>query len=116
MNIKHLTGLGPPKKIEKQSAEEVRSKKVQKEKATNSSHVNNSDLVQISDTGKELQQSNDEMVVAKELLSRLPTVRAHIIYEALAKIKAGLYSSEEIVEQAAEKLLESGEFDDLIDF
>ena len=50
----------------------------------------------------------------KELLNRLPSARAHIVYEALAKVKAGFYSSDEIVAQAAQKLIDGGELDDLI--
>ena len=114
MDIKSLNGLGSPKKVEKQSTQEIRSKKVEQNKSEAASRIDKGDEVQISKEARELQSTKDEIVIAKELLSRLPSARAHIIYEALAKIKAGSYSSEEIVDRAAEKLIESGELDDLI--
>ena len=116
MNIKNLHGMGPPKKIEKQSVQEIRpNKSLQKENATEAvGTAPRTDQVEISDLARELQRSQDEQGKAKELLSRLPSTRAHVVYEALAKVKAGFYSSDEIVEQAAQKLIEGGELDDLI--
>ena len=116
MNIKNLHGMGPPKKIEKQSVQEVRQNRgLQKENSTvAAATAPKTDQVEISDLARELQNSQDEQGKAIELLNRLPSARAHVVYEALAKVKAGFYSSDEIVEQAARKLLEGGELDDLI--
>ncbi len=114
MNIKNLIGFGPTAKIEQQSNEEVRITKAQKDKSSEAANTKKGDLVQISEEAKELQNSNNEILFAKELLSKLPSVRAHVIYEALAKIKAGFYTSEEVIEEAATKLLDSSEFKDLI--
>ena len=58
-------------------------------------------------------RSEDELKVSKELLANLPSARAHVIYEALAKLKAGHYSSEKIISEAAAKLIESGELNDI---
>ncbi|MCG8608644.1 hypothetical protein MJD09_27115 [bacterium] len=116
MNIKNIYGMGPPKKIERQSVEAPHgNKKIEKEQAADASVTAvNSDQVHISDEAKELHKNSDKQSVAKELLTRLPSTRAHVVYEALAKIKAGFYSSEEIVEKAAQRLIEGGELDDLI--
>ncbi len=116
MNIKNLYGIGPPKKFEKQSVQEVRqNKRPQKENSTEAAaSAPKTDQVEISELARELQHTQDEHAKAKELLNRLPSSRAHVVYEALAKVKAGFYSSDEIVEQAAQKLIEGGELDDLI--
>ncbi len=116
MNIKNLYGMGPPKKIEKQSVHEVRqNKSLQKEHSTvAATTASKTDQVEISELARELQHTQDEHGKAKELLNRLPSARAHVVYEALAKVKAGFYSSDEIVAQAAQKLLDGGELDDLI--
>ncbi len=108
--------MGPPKKIEKQSVQEVReNKRPQKENSTEAAATSaKTDQVEISEQARELQHSQDEHGKAKELLNRLPSARAHVVYEALAKVKAGFYSSDEIVEQAARKLIDGGELDDLI--
>jgi len=112
MKISNLYGADPPKKVQKQSVEEARQKKIQKKESSESSKVN-SDRVHISEEAKELQRSNDEIGKSKELLAKLPSSRAHVIYEALAKIKAGLYASDKIVQEAASKLVDSGELDNL---
>ncbi|MFQ5649939.1 MAG: hypothetical protein ACE5IY_08345 [bacterium] len=112
MKIQDLYGIGPPKKPDK-PVNDVRDRKVQKEESKRATSVK-SDQVQISQEAHELQKSRDEFTVSKELLAKLPSSRAHVIYEALAKIKAGLYSSEKIVEEAAQKLLNSGELDDIV--
>lgn len=114
MKIQELYGVNPPRKPDKQSVEEVRDKKVQKKESQQVSNSHKSDQVEISQEAQELQKSNDEVGVSKELLAKLPSARAHVIYEALAKIKAGLYSSDEIVAEAAAKLLKSDELNDLI--
>ena len=116
MNIKNLHGMGPPKKIEKQSVQEVRqNKSLQKENsAVAAATASKTDQVEISELARELQHSQDEHGKAKELLNKLPSARAHVVYEALAKVKAGFYASDEIVEQAAKKLIDGGELDDLI--
>ncbi|RMF66883.1 MAG: hypothetical protein D6743_05750 [Calditrichaeota bacterium] len=116
MNVKDISGVGLPRRIEKQSVDDVREKKIQKKESDKSASVGKTDQIEISQEAKALQSSPDEIVLSKELLSKLPSTRAHIIYEALAKIKAGLYSSDEIVEEAASKLLESGDLDDVIRF
>jgi len=112
VKINNLYGADPPKKVQKQSVEETRQKKIQKKESSEASKVN-SDQVHISEEAKKLQRSNDEIGKSKELLAKLPSSRAHIIYEALAKMKAGLYASDEIVQEAASKLLDSGELDNL---
>ncbi len=112
MKINNLYGADPPKKVQKQSVEETRQKKIQKKESSEASKVNR-DQVHISEEAKKLQRSNDEIGKSKELLAKLPSSRAHIIYEALAKMKAGLYASDEIVQEAASKLLDSGELDNL---
>ncbi len=112
MKISNLSGAAPPKKLQKQSVEEPRQKKIQKKESSEASKVN-SDQVYISEEAKDLQKSSDEIGRSKELLSKLPSSRAHVIYEALAKIKAGRYGSDEIVQEAATKLIESGDLDNL---
>ncbi len=112
MKINNLYGADPPKKVQKQSVEETRQKKIQKKESSEASKVNR-DQVHISEEAKKLQRSNDEIGKSKELLAKLPSSRAHIIYEALAKMKAGLYASDEIVQEAASKLLDSGELGNL---
>ncbi len=112
MKINNLYGADPPKKLQKQSVEEARQKKIQKKESSEASKVDK-DQVFISEEAKELQRSNDEIGKSKELLAKLPSSRAHIIYEALAKMKAGLYASDEIVQEAANKLMNSGEIDNL---
>lgn len=105
-------GIDVLQKVSKQSTEGVLSKKIKKA-SIETSKINNGDRVRISEEARELEKSNDQVRVAKKLLATLPTARAHVIYEALAKVKAGFYASDEIVEQAAEKLIKSGELDDL---
>ena len=112
MKINNLYGADPPKKLQKQSVEETRQKKIQKKESSEASKVIR-DQVHISEEAKELQRSTDEIGKSKELLAKLPSSRAHIIYEALAKMKAGLYASDEIVQEAASKLINSGELDNL---
>ena len=112
MKINNLYGADPPKKMQKQSVEEPRQKKIQKKESSEASKVIR-DQVHISEEAKELQRSIDEIGKSKELLAKLPSSRAHIIYEALAKMKAGLYASDEIVQEAANKLISSGELDNL---
>jgi hypothetical protein len=118
MKISNIQGVDPPKKLEKRAVDEVRqkSKKVDSSSkdVSQSSKVNRSDQVEISPEAKELQKTRDDIVLSRELLAKLPSSRAHVVYEAIAKIKAGLYSSEEIVEEAATKLMQSGELDDII--
>lgn len=104
-------GIDVLQKVSKQSTEGVPSKKIKASIET--SKINNGDRVRISEEARELEKSNDEISVVKKLLATLPTARAHVIYEAIAKVKAGSYASDEIVVQAAEKLIKSGELDDL---
>lgn len=112
MKIQDLYGVSPPRKPDK-SVNNVRDRKVDKSEAKKVSGVKN-DQVQISQEAQELHESKDEFGVSKELLSKLPSSRAHVVYEAMAKLKAGLYSSDEIVEEAAHKLLDSGELNDIV--
>ncbi len=116
MKIQDLYGgVNPLKRTEKQSLEDSGNRKIQKKKEPEqAASLRKSDQVEISKEAQELQKSQDEVGVSKELLAKLPSTRAHVIYEALAKIKAGLYSSDEIVEEAAAKLLSSGELNDLL--
>lgn len=117
MKIRDLYGgMGPPKKLEKSASQEIREKKSEKNQSAEVSPLKNGDQVEISQEAKELQKSgSDEQFLSKELLDKLPSARAHVVYEAMAKIKAGYYSSDEIVENAARKLLDSGELDNLTD-
>ena len=112
MKINNLYGADPPKKMQKQSVEETRQKKIQKKESSEASKVIR-DQVHISEEAKELQRSIDEIGKSKELLAKLPSSRAHVIYEALAKMRAGLYESDEILQEAANKLVSSGELDNL---
>jgi len=112
MKINNLYGAAPPKKLQKQSVEEARQKKIQKKESSEASKVDK-DQVFISEEAKELQKSDDEIGKSKELLAKLPSSRAHVIYEALAKMRAGLYESDEILQEAATKLIKSGELDNL---
>ncbi|MFQ5708122.1 MAG: hypothetical protein ACE5HO_11765 [bacterium] len=113
MEIKDLGNLPLPKKIEKSTHDKIQLKKVQNKTSTQTKNISEGDQVEISDKAKELQESGDEIKVARELLTKLPSARAHVIFEALAKLKAGLYSSDQIMQEAASKLLQNGELDDL---
>ena len=117
MKIQDFYGINPPQKPDK-PVQPVRNRKVESKdpEKVSAGNAAKSDQVQISPEAQELQKSNDEFGVSKELLAKLPSSRAHVVYEALAKIKAGFYSSDEVAEQAAEKLLGSGELKDLVDF
>ena len=120
MKIMNLYGVDPPKKLVNNKVEEVRQKKVEKKDSNTkdlsavSNDVANNDQVEISKEAKALQSQHDEVVVSKQLLSKLPSTRANVIYEALAKIRAGIFSSEKIAEEAAAKLIDSGELDNII--
>jgi hypothetical protein len=121
MNIHDLKPVAPPKTVAKPSTEELRHKKIQGQESAkidsvgpNSSEPIPNDMVEISEEAQQLNKSQDELGVYKELLAKLPSTRAHVIYEALAKIRSGLYSKDEIVEEAAKKLLDSPELNDLI--
>jgi len=120
MKIMNLYGVDPPKKLVNNKVEEVRQKKIEKKDSNTkdisavSNDVANNDQVEISKEAKELQSKHDEVAVSKQLLSKLPSTRAHIIYEALAKIRAGMFSSDKIAEEAATKLLDSGELNNII--
>jgi len=120
MKVHDLNSVNPPKRPDKQSSvEDIRERRLKKKESegTNTNQtpsIGKSDQVEISPEAIERQKSNDEFGVSKELLSQLPSSRAHVIYEALAKIKAGLYASDEVVEEAAHRLLGSGELDDII--
>ena len=115
MKINSLYNVGPAKKLEKQSVDEVRQKKIEKKESGQVSKSAKGDQVEISPEAQQLQKLEDEIGFSKELLAKLPSSRAHVIYEAIAKIKAGLYSSEKIAEEAAAKLIDSGELNDLLD-
>ena len=114
METKDLVGLGALKQIDKARTEKIQPRNVKKSVSSHNETIASGDRVEISGEGRKLQGSSDELKVTKKLLGNLPNVRAHVVYEALAKLKAGLYSNEEIVSAAAEKLLESGELDDII--
>ena len=115
MNIQNLNGVNSTGRTEKSSSSELRDAKVQKKGKEQVADSSKSDQVEISSEAKELLKSSfDEPGVARDLLSNLPSTRAHVIYAALAKVKAGLYSSDEIVEEAAAKLLNSGELNDVV--
>lgn len=116
MKIKGLQSLGPPKKLEKSVSQEVRDKKIAKKESSEVSSFASGDQVEISQQAKDLQKAgSDENVLTRKLLSKLPSARAHVVYEAMAKVKAGYYASDEIVDSAARKLLESGELNNLTD-
>ncbi len=120
MKVQDLNSVNPPKRPDKQSSvEDIKHERKLKSKnsdtSTNqASSIGKSDQVEISPEAIERQKSKDEFGASKELLSQLPSSRANVIYEALAKIKAGLYSSDEVVEEAASRLLSGGELDNII--
>ncbi len=114
MEIKDLNSLGLPKKIEKNPSDQIQPKKTEKKNSEQVTTVRQGDQVEISEKAKELQKAEDEVKMARELLAKLPSVRAHVIYEALAKLKAGLYSSDQIIAEVAAKLIKNGELDDLL--
>lgn len=112
MEIKDLITL-LPNKIDRSPTEKIQPRD---DKKHTSSHIENTrphDVVEISKEARRLQSSEDEIKRAKELLANLPNVRAHVVYEALAKLKAGLYSSDKIISEAVAKLHETGELDDI---
>lgn len=121
MKINNIYGVDPPNRLNKQSVDGVRDKKkAEKKDDSGASRVSSSsaktDQVQISHEGQALQRSDNEIGLSKELLNKLPNARAHVVYDAIAKIKAGLYSNDEIVESAAQKMLQSGELNDVVKF
>ncbi|MFB3100803.1 MAG: hypothetical protein ACE1ZM_05100 [Gammaproteobacteria bacterium] len=104
MQIKNLIASDLPKKIDGSATERIQPRDIKKD---TSAHVENRpahDHVEISEAARALKRSEDELKVSKELLDNLPSARAHVIYEALAKLKAGHYSSEKIISEAAAKL------------
>ncbi len=118
MELKELNNLGlPPKpnKVEKVSSSETRIKNRASPEAQSPEQIRQaSDLVEISDQARELQKNDNDLEVARKLLSNLPSYRAYIVYQALAKLRAGIYSEEQIVEEVAERMLESGDLDDIV--
>ena len=77
----------------------------EREASVQAKKINHEDLIEISKETKELQDSGDEIKIAQALLANLPSVRAHVVYDALAKLKVGTYSSDTILSEAASKLL-----------
>jgi len=115
MDIKDLSSLGLPRKIERKQAEDLQPRKTkQKAEPEKTKSIEKSDSVEISEEAKKLQKSDKDLQGAKELLAKLPNERAQIIYNALAKLKAGLYSEEHIIEEAASRLVDSGALHDLL--
>ena len=113
MQIKNLIASDLPKKIDRGATERIQPRYIERD---TSGHVANKpaqDRVEISEEARALQRSEDELKGSKELLDKLPSTRAHVIYGALAKLKAGHYSSEKIVSEAAAKLIEGGELNDI---
>ena len=113
MQIKNLIASDLPKKIDRSATERIQPRDIKRDTPA---HVENRpahDHVEISEEARALQRSEDELKVSKELLDNLPNARAHVIFEALAKLKAGHYASEKIISEAAAKLIESGELNDI---
>jgi len=105
MEIKDLNSFRFPKKLDKSHPEKIQLKDENKKHPAHIKNINLGDQVEISQEARGFQNSVDEIKLAKELLKNLPTVRAYIIYEALAKLKAGIYSSDKIISEATSKLL-----------
>lgn len=114
MEIKDLNGLGLPKRIERNPSDKVQPKKAERKESDTLSSSKEGDQVEISDKAREVQKSDNELQMAKELLSELPSERAHVVYEALAKLKAGVYSDDQIIAEATSRLLDSDELRDLL--
>lgn len=115
MDIKDLNNLGLPRKIERKQTEDLQPRKAkQKAEPEKAKSIEKSDSVEISEEAKKLQESDNDLKGARELLAKLPNERAQVIYNALAKLKAGLYSREQIIEEAASRLVDSGALDDLL--
>jgi len=115
MDIKDLNSLGVPRKIERKQTDDIQSRKAkQNTAAEKAKNIEKIDSVEISEKAKQLQKTEEDLKGAKELLAKLPSDRAQVIYTALAKLKAGLYSEDEIIEEAASKLIDSGELNDLL--
>ena len=114
IEIKDVVALGAPKQNDRSRAENTQPRNANKNVSSSIDKTRSRDRVEISTEARRLQGSSDESKIAKKLLASLPNVRANVVYEALAKLKAGLYSSDKIVSEAADKLLESGDLDDLI--
>ncbi|MFQ5638775.1 MAG: hypothetical protein ACE5IR_12355 [bacterium] len=118
MEIKDLNSLSLPRKIEKSPSEELRTKKIEKKETSKPDSIHpteKKDQIEISEEARKLQRSETEIEGAKELLANLPSFRAHVIYEALAKLRAGLYSDEQILSEVAARLVEGDELKDLMD-
>ncbi|MCG8605229.1 hypothetical protein MJD09_09550 [bacterium] len=113
MDIKSLSSSDTPKKIDRSANERNQSRNIKKNSSAPVEHRLSSDHMQISQEARALQRREDELKVSKEL-NHLPSTRANVIYEALAKLKAGHYSSEKIVSEASAKLIASGELDDIL--
>jgi len=88
MKVQDLNGVNPLRRPDKQSSiEDLRDRKLRKKESDSQvPTIEKKDQVEISQEGQELQKSTDEIGVSKELLSKLPSTRAHIIYEALATL------------------------------
>jgi hypothetical protein len=56
----------------------------EREASVQAKKIIHEDLIEISKETKELQDSGDEIKIAQALLANLPSVRAHVVYEALA--------------------------------
>ncbi len=116
MEIKDINGFGlQGKKVEKPATEPIRiPKKSEGKDQPRIEKTEEQDSIELSPEAQELKQSEDELKVARELLSKLPNFRAHVIYEALAKLKAGVYSDEQIMAEVAARLLDSEELRGLL--
>jgi len=115
MKIQDLYGAPSPRKPDKQSSlNDIYERKTDRKLDKPPIILMKSDQVEISPEAQKLNQSYDEIGLARELLSKLPQARLDLIQEAQAKIKTGSYSSEKMVESAAKKLLESGELKGLL--
>jgi hypothetical protein len=113
MDIKSRSGSVSAIEIEKGVTERVGSNDSQKN-GSRQKKQSVRDRIEIFGKAGAVQRPDDEIRVMSGLLNELPSTRTHFIYEALAKLKAGHYASEKIVDEAADKLMRSGELNDLI--
>jgi hypothetical protein len=114
MEIKNISAADLGKKRDRSANERSQYRDIKKNGSAHAEDRLGRDRVEISEAARAFHRDEDEIKVSKELLNNLPSTRAHVIYEALAKLKAGHYSSEKIIAEASAKLIESGELDDIL--
>lgn len=83
-------------------------------KSPKESKLNIKDSVKISDKGKLLQKNNADFLIAKNALSRLPSVRQNKVKAAQEKIKNNEYNSASFKTKLLNKFVSSGLFSNKI--